>query len=74
MNTKQKAQAARSLLTDDFFLFVVEELQKEQVNVFLNSSSSDEREHAHYVAKALRMIQDRFKTYIQDEAIEKKRS
>lgn len=75
MDIKQRAARARALLADDNFKTVMNELKQEQINVFLNSGSSDSesREEAHSIVSALGKIEARLQSAITDEKVFEKR-
>lgn len=75
MDIKQRAARARSLLADENFKTVMDELKQEQINVFLNSGSSDSesREEAHSIVSALSKIEARLQSAITDEKVFDKR-
>ena len=75
MDIKQRAARARALLADDNFKTVMDELKQEQINVFLNSGSSDSesREEAQSIVSALGKIEARLQSAITDEKVFEKR-
>jgi len=75
LDIKQRAARARALLADDNFKTVMDELKQEQINVFLNSGSSDSesREEAHSIVGALGKIEARLQSAITDEKVFEKR-
>lgn len=75
MDIKQRAAQARALLADENFRTVMDELKDEQVNIFLNSGSTDSelREEAHSIVSALGKIEGRLQSAITDEKIFEKR-
>jgi alpha-glucuronidase len=75
LDIKQRAARARALLADDNFKTVMDELKQEQINVFLNSGSTDSeiREEAHSIVSALSKIEGRLQSAITDEKIFEKR-
>ena len=75
MDIKQRAARARALLSDENFRTTIDELKEEQVNIFLNSKSTDTelREEAHSIVSALSKIEARLQAAITDEKIFDKR-
>lgn len=58
MNSIARAQAARRLGEDPTFREVIEEVRQDQAKIFLRSTaSSEEREDAHAIVRALDKIE-----------------
>jgi hypothetical protein len=58
MDKHQKAQWAKNLLSDDFFIEVIDNLKKQQISVIINTSGeeSDKREDAYRHIKTIELI------------------
>jgi len=58
MDKHLKAQWAKNLLSDDFFIEVIDNLKKQQINVIINTSGeeSDKREDAYRHIKTIELI------------------
>jgi hypothetical protein len=70
MDIKQRAANARSLLANESFKQVLEEIKNDQIKVFLNSSStSADIEEAHSVVNAIQKIEHHLQSSINDEKI-----
>jgi hypothetical protein len=66
----EKSAKLRTLQADDTFKSVIKEITEQQVAVFVNADSTGEqREEAHDVIRALRMIEDYFDSIYTDEAM-----
>jgi hypothetical protein len=70
MDKKLQAQWAANLLTDDFFIQVLDDLKKQQISVIINTNRDeiDERESAYNHIKTL----DLFVGHLQGIAAETK--
>ena len=75
MNIKDKAAGVRRLQRDEAFTDLIDDIKKDQGDIFFNPYSSDEdRAEAHTIVKALNKIEDRIAHILQDEVIyDKKR-
>jgi hypothetical protein len=70
MDIKQRAANARSLLANESFKQVLEEIKNDQIKVFLNNSStSADIEEAHSVVSAIQKIEHHLQSSINDEKI-----
>ena len=58
MDKHLKAQWAKNLLSDDFFIEVIDNLKKQQISVIINTSGeeSDKREDAYRHIKTIELI------------------
>jgi hypothetical protein len=58
MDKHLKAQWAKNLLSDDFFIEVTDNLKKQQISVIINTSGeeSDKREYAYRHIKTIELI------------------
>lgn len=58
MDKHQQAQWAKNLLSDDFFIEVIDNLKKQQISVIINTSGeeSDKREDAYRHIKTIELI------------------
>ena len=58
MDKHQQAQWAKNLLSDDFFIEVIDNLKKQQISVIINTNSSeiDRREDAYRHIKTFELI------------------
>jgi hypothetical protein len=58
MDKHLKAQWAKNLLSDDFFIEVIDNLKKQQISVIINTSGeeSDKREYAYRHIKTIELI------------------
>ena len=58
MDKHLKAQWAKNLLSDDFFIEVIDNLKKQQISVIINTSAeeSDTREDAYRHIKTIELI------------------
>jgi len=70
-----RASKARSLLADDNFRTLMQELRQRQTEIFFNSAPSDTelREEAYSMMSALNKIEAHLESAITDEKILKKR-
>lgn len=74
MSTKERSAKIRTLMKDDTFQDVVTEVIERQVSVFLDpDSSTDDRDSAHDVVRAIRAIQDYMDSVIADDEIQNRR-
>lgn len=74
MNIKDRASKVRQLRNSEAYTDIVDEIRQEQVNVFLNPSSSiEDREVAHNMVCALEKIERRFDGVLTEEALFDKR-
>ena len=65
MDIKQRAANARSLLANESFKQVLEEIKNDQIKVFLNSgSTSADIEEAHSVVSAIQKIEHHLQSSI----------
>tara|TARA_R100000734_G_C3245094_1_gene48472 strand:+ start:361 stop:591 length:231 start_codon:yes stop_codon:yes gene_type:complete len=70
MSIKEKAAGIKRLLTDEAYTGLINEIKKDQSDVFLDpQSSTEEREEAHTIVRAIGKIEDRIARILQDEAI-----
>ena len=66
----EKSAKMRTLQADDMFQLALKEITEQQIAVFVNAdSTSDEREEAHNMIRALRKIDDYFDSVKTDEAM-----
>ncbi len=58
MDKHLKAQWAKNLLSDDFFIEVIDNLKKQQISAIINTSGeeSDKREDAYRHIKSIELI------------------
>ena len=70
MDIKQRAANARSLLANESFKQVLEEIKNDQIKVFLNTGSTTaDIEEAHAVVSAIQKIEHHLQSSINDEKI-----
>ena len=70
MNTKDKANAFKRLTEDSTFSALLSDVEKNQVDVFLNPNSApNEREEAHNIIRALTKIVNYIDTILADDII-----
>jgi len=70
MDIKQRAANARSLLANESFKQVLEEIKNDQIKVFLNIGSTNaDIEEAHSVVSAIQKIEHHLQSSINDEKI-----
>jgi len=70
VNSKDKANAFRRLTEDDTFKELLSDVEKNQVDVFLNPNSApNEREEAHNIIRALTKIVNYIDTILADDII-----
>lgn len=70
MNIKDKAAHVKRLQEDESFNMLIDEIREDTANVFLNPhSSTEDREEAHHIIRALAKIEDRMAVILTDEAI-----
>lgn len=70
MNIKDKAAHVKRLQEDESFNTLIDEIREDTANVFLNPhSSTEDREEAHHIIRALAKIEDRMAVILTDEAI-----
>jgi len=69
MDIKQKAANARTLLANETFKEVLDNIKNDQIKVFLNSSIQDTavREEAHSIVNAIHKIEHYLQSCINDE-------
>tara|TARA_R110000868_G_scaffold189599_5_gene432658 strand:+ start:1233 stop:1472 length:240 start_codon:yes stop_codon:yes gene_type:complete len=69
MDVKQKAANARTLLANETFKGVLEDIKNDQIKVFLTSSSTDAvaREDAYSTVSAIKKIEHYLQSCINDE-------
>jgi hypothetical protein len=66
----EKSAKLRTLQADDTYKSVIEEITNQQVAMFVNvDSTQEQREEAHDVIRALRLIEDYFDSVYTDEAM-----
>jgi len=66
----EKSAKLRTLQADDTYKSVIEEITNQQVALFVNvDSTQEQREEAHDVIRALRLIEDYFDSVYTDEAM-----
>ena len=74
MNIYEKASRIRNLRNDETFKEVISEIRQAQACVFLDpASSTDVREEAHGIIRALGAIDTFFDSVLSEEAIAKKK-
>ena len=75
MDKHLKAQWAKSLLNDDFFKEVIDNLKKEQISVIINTNSSeiDRREDAYRHIRTLELITGHLEGMASETAIRDKK-
>ena len=70
MNVKEKSARIRTLMNDDTFQDVVSEIIERQVSVFLDpNSSTEERDDAHDIVRAIEKVKVYMESVIADEVI-----
>jgi hypothetical protein len=70
LNIKDRAAHVKRLKNDESFNMLLDEIREDTANVFLNPhSSSEDREDAHQIVRALAKIEDRMAVILTDEAI-----
>jgi hypothetical protein len=79
LNIKDKAAHVKRLQEDESFNTLIDEIREDTANVFLNPdtanvflnphSSTEDREEAHHIIRALAKIEDRMAVILTDEAI-----
>lgn len=70
MNIKDKAAHVKRLQEDESFNMLIDEIREDTANVFLNPhSSTEDREEAHHIIRALAKIEDRMAVILTDEAM-----
>ena len=70
MNVKEKSARIRTLMKDDTFQDVVSEIIERQVSVFLDpNSSTEERDDAHDIVRAIEKVKAYMESVIADEVI-----
>lgn len=75
MSTRTKAARMKTLLKDETFKEVMEEIMEQQIAVFVRADSSiDERNNAHNIVCALRKIEDYFDSVMTDEAMRNRKN
>lgn len=75
MSTRTKAARMKTLLKDETFKEVMEEIMEQQIAVFVRADSSiDERNDAHNIVCALRKIEDYFDSVMTDEAMRNRKN
>jgi len=69
MDIKQKAANARTLLANETFKEVLDNIKNDQIKVFLNSGIQDTavREEAHSIVNAIHKIEHYLQSCINDE-------
>jgi len=71
MSKKVKSAKIRTLLNDETFQEVISEVANRQIAVFVSvDSTTDERDRAHDVIRALREIEDYMDSVMADETIQ----
>jgi len=66
----EKSAKLRTLQADDTYKSVIKEITNQQVATFVNvDSTQEQREEAHDVMRALRLIEDYFDFVYTDEAM-----
>jgi hypothetical protein len=69
LNIKDKAAHVKRLQEDESFNTLID-IREDTANVFLNPhSSTEDREEAHHIIRALAKIEDRMAVILTDEAI-----
>jgi len=75
VSTRTKAARMKTLLKDETFKEVMEEIMEQQIAVFVRADSSiDERNDAHNIVCALRKIEDYFDSVMTDEAMRNRKN
>ena len=70
MNIKDRAAHVKRLQEDESFNMLIDEIREDTANVFLNPhSSTEDREEAHHIIRALAKIEDRMAVILTDEAM-----
>lgn len=70
MNIKDRAAHVKRLQDDESFNMLIDEIREDTANVFLNPhSSTEDREEAHHIIRALAKIEDRMAVILTDEAM-----
>ncbi len=70
MHIVEKSAKLRTLQADDTYKSVIKEITDQQIAMFVNVDSTEEqREEAHDVIRALRLIEDYFDSVYTDEAM-----
>ena len=66
----EKSAKLRTLQADDTYKSVIKEITNQQIATFVNvDSTQEQREEAHDVMRALRLIEDYFDSVYTDEAM-----
>ena len=75
MDKHLKAQWAKNLLNDDFFIEVIDNLKKQQISVIINTSGeeSDKREDAYRHIKTIELITGHLEGLASETAIRYKK-
>ena len=70
MNIKDRAAHVKRLQEDESFNMLIDEIREDTANVFLNPhSSTEDREVAHNIIRALAKMEDRMAGILTDEAM-----
>ncbi len=74
MNLKEKSARIKTLMDDDTFKDVISEVMEKQVLVFMDAhSTTEERDDAHDIVRALDSITSYMQTVIDDHKISERK-
>ena len=74
MNLKEKSARIKTLMDDDTFKDVISEVMEKQVLVFMDAhSTTEERDDAHDIVRALDSITSYLQTVIDDHKISERK-
>ncbi len=74
MNIKEKSARIKTLMNDDTFKDVISEVMEKQVLVFMDAhSTTEERDDAHDIVRALDSITSYMQTVIDDHKISERK-
>jgi len=74
MNLKEKSARIKTLMDDDTFKDVISEVMEKQVLVFMDAhSTTEERDNAHDIVRAIDSITSYMQTVIDDHKISERK-
>ena len=74
MNLADKSARIKTLMNDDTFMEVISEVMERQVAVFIDAhSTTDERDGAHDIVRAIDAISSYMESVIADDKISKRK-
>jgi len=74
MNIKEKSARIKTLMNDDTFKDVISEVMEKQVLVFMDAhSTTEERDNAHDIVRAIDSITSYMQTVIDDHKISERK-